>query len=253
MAPDAQLVPAITAVQMRDVDRLMVETYGVSLLQMMELAGHALARLVRAHLGGTVAGKSVVVAAGQGNNGGGGQVAARHLSNWGAAVTVLVESAERIPEVPRRQWETLAHLPADRREGASAWEFLDHARADLIVDALIGYGLRGYPRGWTAAAITRINAQPAPVIALDVPSGLDATTGEPASPCINAAATITLALPKTGLLTPTARPYVGALYLADIGVPPALLARLTLDVGALFGRRSLVRLDPQGRVVPDES
>ncbi|OLC31080.1 MAG: NAD(P)H-hydrate epimerase [Armatimonadetes bacterium 13_1_40CM_64_14] len=236
---------------MREVDRLMVEAYGVSLLQMMELAGHALAHLVRMHLGGAVAGKSVVVAAGQGNNGGGGQVAVRHLSNWGAAVTVLVESAERIPEVPHRQWETLAHLPVGRKEGARALEVFDRARADLIVDALIGYGLRGHPRGWTAEAITCVNAQRAPVIALDVPSGLDATTGEPARPCINATATITLALPKTGLLTPSARPHVGALYLADIGVPPALLARLQLDVGAIFSRRSLVRLDSQGRVIPD--
>ena len=251
MAPDTQLIPAVTAEQIREVDRLMVETCGVSLLQMMELAGLGLAYLVREHLDGTVTGKSVVVAAGHGNNGGGGQVAARHLSNWGAAVTVLVESVERLPEVPHRQWDTLAHLPVDRREGARALEFFDHARADLIVDALIGYGLRGHPRGWTAAAITHINAQPAPVIALDVPSGLDATTGEPAHPCINAAATITLALPKTGLLTPSARPHVGALYLADIGVPPALLAHLHLDVGPIFGRRSLVRLDPQGRVIPD--
>jgi NAD(P)H-hydrate epimerase len=251
VAPDAPSVPAVTAAQMREVDRLMVETYGVSLLQMMELAGHALAQLVRLHLNGTLAGKTIVVAAGHGNNGGGGQVAARHLSNWGAAVTVLLESAERISEVPRRQWEALAQLPVNRREGTRALEFFDRARADLVVDALIGYGLKGRPRGWTEAAITRINAQPAPVIALDVPSGLDATTGEPARPCTNATATITLALPKTGLLTPTARPHVGALYLADIGVPPALLARLHLDIGATFGRRSLVRLDPQGRLIPD--
>ncbi len=251
MAPDAQLVPAVTAAQMREIDRLMVETYGVSLLQMMELAGHALAHLVRVHLNGTVAGKSVVVAAGHGNNGGGGQVAARHLSNWGAAVTVLVEAAERIPEVPRRQWETLAHLPVDRREGAKALEFFDHAHADLIVDALIGYGLKGQPRGWAAAAIARINAQPAPVIALDVPSGLDPTTGEPARSCVRASATITLALPKTGLLVPVARPYVGDLYLADIGVPPTLYTHLHLNPGPIFTRRSTIRLDVQGRVTPD--
>lgn len=253
MASDAQLVPAVTAAQMHEVDRLMVETFGVSLPQMMELAGYALAHLVRVHLDGIVVGKSVVVAAGHGNNGGGGQVAARHLSNWGATVTVLVESSERISEVSHRQWEALAQLPVVRREGTRALEFFDHVRADLIVDALIGYGLRGRPREWTAAAITRINAQPAPVIALDVPSGLDATTGEPAHPCINATTTITLALPKTGLLTPTARPHVGALYLADIGVPPALLARLHLDVGAIFGRHSLVRLDSEGRVISDGS
>lgn len=236
---------------MREVDRLMVETYGVSLLQMMELAGRALARLVRIHLGGPLVDKVVVVASGPGNNGGGGLVAARHLSNWGAAVTALVESADRIPEIPHRQWDALTHLPVDRYEGTRALEFLEHTRADLVIDALIGYGLRGAPRGWTATTIALINAQQAPVIALDVPSGLDATTGEPAHPCINAATTMTLALPKTGLLTPAARPYVGALYLADIGVPPALHTRLHLNVGTIFGRSSLIRLDPEGRMISD--
>jgi NAD(P)H-hydrate epimerase len=251
VAPNAQLVPAVTAAQMREVDRLMVETYGVTLLQMMELAGYALADLVRVHLDRTVAGKGVVVAAGNGNDGGGGLVAARHLSNWGAAVTVLVESEEGTSDVPRRHWETLARLPVDRREGTTALEFLTHARADLIVDALIGYGLKGHPHGWAAEAITGINAQPAPIIALDIPSGLEATTGQPARPCISAATTLTLALPKTGLLTRSARPHVGALYLADIGVPPALLTHLHLDVGPIFDRRSLLRLDSLGRVIPE--
>jgi NAD(P)H-hydrate epimerase len=252
VAANTQPVPAVTAAQMREVDRLMVETYGVTLLQMMELAGHALADLVRVHLDRTVAGKRVVVAAGNGNNGGGGLVAARHLSNWGAAVTVLVESDDSISAVPHRQWETLAQIPVDRREGAAALEFLAHARVDLIVDALIGYGLKGHPRGWAAEAITRINAQSAPIIALDVPSGLEATTGQPARPCINAATTLTLALPKTGLLTPSARPHVGILYLADIGVPPALLTHLHLDIGPIFDGGSLLRLDPHGRVIPDD-
>ena len=99
--------------------------------------------------------------------------------------------------------------------------------------------------------IDRINAQAAPVIALDVPSGLDATTGEAAVPCVRAAATMTLALPKTGLLVPTARPYVGDLYLADIGVPPALCTHLHLDPKPILIRRSMIRLDSQGRVMPD--
>lgn len=251
MARAAQIVPTVTVAQMREVDRLMVEMYGVSLLQMMELAGGVLAHFVRLHLDGTVVNKSVVVAAGHGNNGGGGLVAARHLSNWGATVTVLVESANNLSEEPRRQWEALTHLRVDRCEGAQALEVLDHNRADRIVDALIGYGLRGDPHGWIAAAITRINAQPASVVALDVPSGLDATTGEPGHPCINAAETMTLALPKTGLLAPAARPHVGALYLADIGVPPGLLAHLHLDAGSIFRKSSLIRLDERARVLPE--
>lgn len=251
MARAVPSVPAVTAEQMREVDRLMVETYGISLLQMMEIAGHTLADLVRVQLRGTASGKSIVVAAGRGNNSGGGLVAARHLANWGATVTVLAEAAQLLAGVPRHQWEALTRLPVDRREGAPALAFLDQSRADLIIDALVGYGLRGTPRGWTAAMIDRINALSAPVIALDVPSGLNATTGEPADPCIRAAATMTLALPKTGLLAPTSKPYVGDLYLADIGVPAALYAHIHLDVGPIFSRRSLLRLDPQGRMMPD--
>ncbi len=251
MTADTETIPAVTADQMREVDRLMVEVYGISLVQMMELAGYTLAALVRLRLGGTVSGQSVVVAAGRGHNGGGGLVAARHLANWGAAVTVLVESTQMLPEIPRHQWDVLTHLPVDRGEGVFAGRFFDHGRAAMVIDALIGYGLRGRPQGWTAPMIERLNAQPAPVIALDVPSGLDATTGEPAGLCITAAATMTLALPKTGLLAPGAKPYVGDLYLADIGVPPALYAHLHLDVGRIFTHGRLIRLDAQGRMMPD--
>src|SRR5574341_190914 len=91
MTARAEAIPAVTADQMREVDRLMVDTYGVSLPQMMELAGRALAEVVRLMLDGTVQRARVLVAAGKGNNGGGGLAAARHLANWGTDVTVLLE------------------------------------------------------------------------------------------------------------------------------------------------------------------
>ena len=76
----------------------------------------------------------------------------------------------------------------------------------------------------------------------ETPSGLDTTTGHPGNPCLRAAATLTLLLPKTGLLAPEARPYVGDLYLADIGVPPELYRRLGLEVGPIFGEGSIIRV-----------
>src|SRR3989442_15097379 len=100
-------VPAVTADQMREVDRLMIETFGISLMQMMELAGRTLAALVRVRLGGLVSGQSVVVAVGTGHNGGGGFVAPRHLANWGGAVTAPLESQEKIPEGPPPPGEAL--------------------------------------------------------------------------------------------------------------------------------------------------
>ncbi len=238
-------IPTVTADQMREVDRLMEETYGISLLQMMELAGRNLADLARAQLNGSVVERSIIVAAGRGNNGGGGLVAARHLVNWGAAVTILVESAQELSRAPRAQWESLKHLPLGWHEGEPARRFLHQARADLIIDALIGYGLRGDPRGWVAGMIDQINALARSVLALDVPSGLDATTGRPGTPCINASTTMTLALPKAGLLQAEARPFVGNLYLADIGVPSELYSRLGLNVGPIFRRCSVISLDTE--------
>lgn len=95
------------------------------------------------------------------------------------------------------------------------------ATHDLIIDGIIGYNLQGSPRGNAAAMIKWANVQSAPVLALDVPSGLDAETGEIHLPVIKATATLTLALPKIGLKS-SASDVVGELYLADIGVPPVL-------------------------------
>lgn len=90
--------------------------------------------------------------------------------------------------------------------------------------------------------MTTIIQRTVPVLALDVPSGLDATTGVPGSPCVRASATMTLALPKTGLLAPQAQPYVGTLYLADIGVPDVLYRQMGLAVGPIFAQAAVIRL-----------
>lgn len=242
--PDSQSrpvrIPAVTAEQMREVDRLMVEVYGITLIQMMEHAGAHLADLARAMLGGDVVGKSVFVAAGRGNNGGGGLVAARHLSNWGARVIVGLEREDALSGVPAAHWRTLGHLPVDRLTGQTALHSIQAPH--LIIDALIGYGLRGSPQGWTAEMMTTIIQRTVPVLALDVPSGLDATTGVPGSQCVRASATMTLALPKTGLLAPQAQPYVGTLYLADIGVPDVLYRQMGLAVGPIFAQAAVIRL-----------
>ncbi len=238
----ASKIPAVTADQMREVDRLMVEKYGIQMVQMMENAGANLARLVRQMLKSAVLGKRVIVAAGKGGNGGGGLVAARHLSNWGARATVLVESGKVPAGVSGLQFRALRHLPVETRTGDDALRWASHARADIVVDALIGYSLSGNPRGWASRMIRALNKRALPVVALDLPSGMDATTGALREPCIRATATLTLALPKTGLLRPGARGVVGSLYLADIGVPPALYRKMGLSVPSLFSRDTLIPL-----------
>ena len=231
-------LPAVTREQMREVDRLMIEEYGIRLLQMMENAGLNLADLVRRYLGPPLAGRRVAVLAGRGNNGGGGLIAARRLSAWGADVQVVLSAAaEEFEDTAALQLGIIERMsiPVRRFDGALP-------RHEILIDALIGYSLAGAPRGLPRALIAIANESPAPVISLDVPSGLDVDSGEALGEAVGAAATVTLALPKVGLLHPKARPYVGQLYLADISVPPDLYPRLGLSVPPLFDESPLIRL-----------
>ncbi|HEB12929.1 MAG TPA: NAD(P)H-hydrate epimerase [Actinobacteria bacterium] len=236
-------VPTISTQQMREVDRLMIEEFNVQLLQMMENAGGNLAELARRLLGGSVASKLITVAVGKGNNGAGGQVAARHLSNWGAKVTLLAES-ESFSKTAQAQWTTLQQLPIENRFGSSASDTLEERRPHLIIDALIGYSLAGNLGGWSAHIIECINQLDCPTLALDLPSGLDGTTGEVHEPCVNATSTMTLALPKIGLTSKQAGNVIGTLYLADIGVPPALYEKLGILAKPIFVRDTIIKLEP---------
>jgi NAD(P)H-hydrate epimerase len=230
-------VLALTTTQMIEVDRLMVEEYGISLMRMMENAGRHLAEMARRLLGGTVYDRQVVVLCGKGNNGGGGMVAARHLHNWGAVVTILLAGqAEALKEGPAHQWRTLQKIGVTITTGD------DLTQADLLIDALIGYGLNGSPRGDSAKLIRWANAAGRPILSLDAPSGLDTNSGRPGKPCIRASTTLTLALPKSGFLAPEAGPFLGELYLADIAVPPELYRVLNLEVGFLFAENSIIKV-----------
>jgi NAD(P)H-hydrate epimerase len=231
-------IPALTTEQMKEVDSLMVKEFGIELIQMMENAGRNLAELARRLSGGSILGKSIVVLCGTGNNGGGGMVAARHLHNWGAHLqVVLIGDTAQLKKVPVCQWKIIEKLGLNTIA-------LDLKSADLILDALLGYGTQGDPRPPLSEWIERANASGVPILSLDSPSGLDTTTGKPGKPCVRAEATMTLALPKTGLFASQARLFVGKLYLADIGVPPELYAALLLgsEVDALFAEDSILRV-----------
>jgi NAD(P)H-hydrate epimerase len=222
-------IPYLSTQQMIEVDRLMVEEYSIQLVQMMENAGRNLADLSRRLLGGEAHSRRIAILCGTGNNGGGGMVAARHLHNWGAEVSVkLIGDESHLKIVPAHQFQIIQKM------GIPIRETFDLNTADLILDAMIGYGLSGDPRGVTAEWIRHANEAGRRVLALDTPSGLNATTGTPGNPCLRATATMTLALPKLGLAAPEATAYVGKLYLADISVPPELYAGLGIEVTPLF-------------------
>ena len=207
----------------------MTEELGIGLVQMMENAGSHLAQSAVSRF----APRTVTVLVGAGGNGGGGLVAARHLANRGVHVSVALAREPAPDSVPAHQLAITERLGLPiSREG-------EPEPADLVIDALIGYSLRGAPTDRTSALITWADAQDVPVLALDVPSGLDATTGEALAPCVTATATLTLALPKTALVGAAES---GELYLADIGVPPSVYARLGIEVPALFREHEVIRV-----------
>ncbi len=233
-------LPLLSTDQMREVDRLMIEEYGIILMQMMENAGRNLADLAQAMLEDDVMDRSVLVLVGRGNNGGGGLTAARHLANRGAEVQLITAHPfENFSGVPDHQLQALLAMGISITESGDGWEL---PSADLVMDALIGYGLAGDPRGAVADLIRLANSHPAPILSLDAPSGLDTTSGTVFDPCIKAAATMTLALPKAGLMS-APETIVGDLYLADISVPPSLYESLNIELEPLFSTSRILTVE----------
>lgn len=232
-------LPALTRAQMAEVDRLAISEFNISLLQMMENAGRSLAHLGRVlYLKNECRGKKVTVIAGTGGNGGGVLAAARRLHIWGAQVAIVLTR-----ELDAYEGATRHQLSAIQEMGVVIFQ-KPPVHADLVLDGLVGYSLDGAPTGPVAQLIRWINQQISPVLAMDMPSGLDPDTGVPHDPCVRASATLTLALPKVGLLKPPAKPYIGELYLADISIPGALYISPSLDmeVGPIFHQGDILRL-----------
>src|SRR5712691_11384976 len=191
-------VPSLTTEQMIEVDRAMMQDMRIELIQMMENAGRNLAHLARVRFfDGSPRGKKVVVLAGTGGNGGGALVCARRLHTWGALVQIiLTHPPANFTPVPAHQLDIVQRMKIRVIEAGALARVQS---PELIVDGLIGYRLKGTPHGTSADLIRWANAQAAPTLALDVPSGVDGTTGTVLDPAIKATATITLALPKAGL------------------------------------------------------
>lgn len=239
---DRQRLPAVSADQMRQLDQLAVDKYQVELIQMMENAGRGCAELARREcLGGFVEGQHILILAGPGGNGGGGLVAARRLHNWGAQVILkLATPVEQLSTVTRHQLDALHAVGIGPFTARHSWP----TTTELVIDALLGYSLQGAPRPPFDEFIRRANNYAAPILALDLPSGLDPDSGKAHQPAIRASKTLTLALPKIGLLQPKAADYVGDLWLADVSLPPAVLKELDLRVPPnLFAHSDLVRLN----------
>jgi len=230
------IISAITADQMREVDRIAVEETGPNLYQMMENAGRSLALFALDLMGDQWKQARYVVLSGTGGNGGGGICAARHLANRDLNVRLVTTVPNKLGEVPARQ-RSIFRATVGKEV---AIEELDDEPVDLVVDALIGYSLKGALKGPALDLIRWANAQQSLVLSLDVPSGVDATSGDSAGEYIDAAAIMTLALPKTGLIPEK----TGILHLADLGIPVSVYNKLGITYTDPFENRYRVGLRP---------
>ncbi|MBI2430593.1 MAG: NAD(P)H-hydrate epimerase [Candidatus Levybacteria bacterium] len=239
-------IPTVTIDQMREVDRLMVEEIGVPILMMMENASRNIAVLSRKMLGGSVKNKKIVIVCGKGNNGGDGLGAGRHLINYGARVICLLTTeVNKLRPDAKAQYIILQNMQAhtEAYHGPRCFSLLEEfIDADLLIDALIGYDLKGNPKEPIATFIAKANESEKPILAVDIPSGLNGNTGQPYTPTIKAHATITLALPKVGLLTDSAKQNVGELYVADLSIPKTVYEKIGIEVPIIFEKEEVVRI-----------
>jgi hydroxyethylthiazole kinase-like uncharacterized protein yjeF len=211
--------------EMSVLERQAQDRHGVTVAALMERAGACTADVARRLLreGG---GRRVIVLAGKGNNGGDGLVAARCLSGEAHVRVLLVVAPDDLRGEPARHLECLreghVEILEARTLDAPALDRL-LGDADLLVDAIFGTGFHGPAQGIAARTIEAANRSGTPILAVDVPSGVDAATGRADPPCIEAVATATMGLPKLGLVQYPAARYAGRIYVADIGLPPGLV------------------------------
>jgi ADP-dependent NAD(P)H-hydrate dehydratase / NAD(P)H-hydrate epimerase len=214
--------PVLSPQQAVELDR-QTQARGLSAQGLMERAGIEVARAVT-DLAGGVYGRRAVVVCGKGNNGGDGLVAARHLARWGMRVAVV---AVEVPDELREPAATNAHrLP---EQGLRAQAFTPRAlerelaRADIAVDAVFGTGFRGVPEDEWAAAIDGINAGGCPVVAVDIPSGVNGDTGAVEGEAVRADLTVTFGAPKVGAVLLPGAEFAGDVRVVDIGFPDDLV------------------------------
>jgi len=220
---------SLTREQVRRLDRCAIETAGVPGVVLMENAGRNTADEIERFLGGAAAGRSIAIVAGAGNNGGDGFVIARHLAMRGATVTTfLVAPAGKVAGDAAVNLAILRELAHDVRDVCENLPGLARklAGADLVVDAVGGTGISGTLRGGLASAVEQINAAARPVVAVDIPTGLDCDSGAADGPVVRAAMTVTMLARKKGFDNPDAAAFTGEVRVVDIGIPPDVIARL---------------------------
>lgn len=219
----------VTAEEMKALDRTAIDEYGIPGLVLMENAGSRVVEVIRQALG-DVRGKVITIFIGKGNNGGDGLVIARHLLNMGAEVKVLA-----LVNVDEISGDAAVNLKVLRKMEQKIYSLhqsdginivrLVLMNTDLIVDAIYGTGFRGKVDEKVGRIIEVLNGSGKPIVAVDIPSGLEADSGRVSGPCIQATHTVTFGLPKLGLLLEPGADYAGQLTIADISLPNVLVEK----------------------------
>jgi ADP-dependent NAD(P)H-hydrate dehydratase / NAD(P)H-hydrate epimerase len=215
--------PVLTAAETQGLDRE-TEARGTPVAELMERAGLAVARAARDLAGGSY-GRRAVAVCGKGNNGGDGLVAARYLSQLGMSATaVLLEDGAGLREPALGNLGRLEAVAGARIRSFSR-DLLarEVERADVVLDGVLGSGFRGIVEGRYAEALELMNGSPAPVVAIDIPSGVEGDTGLVRGPAVRADATVTFGAPKVGTVLMPGAMHTGSLEIADIGFPPDLI------------------------------
>jgi hydroxyethylthiazole kinase-like uncharacterized protein yjeF len=217
----------ISIEQMRDIDRVLPKEYGISEESLMEHAGFQVADFIREEFSRNL---EFAFICGRGNNGGDGFVAARRLMSWGFDVQVYTP------------FDSFSGLPGEKKQ---ALEKIDESvfkrefpSANVYIDALLGYGLEGAPHGDVAEAVEKLNKWNAEAVCIDVPTGVDADSGQKLSPHVEADYTVTLGLPKSGLRPENS----GEIHVVDIGIPESVLKDLGVDVENYFYDSSRIEI-----------
>jgi hydroxyethylthiazole kinase-like uncharacterized protein yjeF len=226
----------VTGKEMQRLDKQTIEGHGIPSLRLMENAGLRIFDEIKRFCGGTK-GKTATIVAGKGNNGGDGLVVARHLKKAGATVTVYLLADEN--EISRDAKASLAAYKKIRGKfyPKSAFDLKGLqtrlAGSDLVVDAIFGTGLSSPVKGLAKDAISAINAAGNAIVSIDLPSGINADTGEVMGAAVMAGLTVALALPKLGFFLYPGAEHIGLLRIVDIGIPKVLVDQLQTKIELL--------------------
>ncbi len=226
-------IPFISKKKMAELDRITVKDYNISTRQMMELAGYHTARLASQ----VTDNKKILLLAGSGNNGGDAIASARFLHNIGYNPHVFL-AKRNFKKESRHHLKIIEEIGVGVSHNKNLLEE-SVSKAGLIIDGLVGFNLEGAPRGEVKQFIHAINNSSTNKLAVDVPTGVDADSGEMFDPHVDADYTLALSLPKKGLKENKA---VGNLYLADVGVPPEAYRDVGVEKNCYFKEEPIIRI-----------